>query len=360
MKKLLLVACLFPGMLMAASDGKNAAARWQRMFQSNSALRSAPAYTLDSVYVFEDGELRMKEHKRYDAEGRLASETIEQRNVWGDGKWELSWRTDFSHYYTDNEGGTAWTETTFNPDESGELVEVSRSKNHRLDSGLQDYYESYRQVDGEWKMVEKWKPVDWEGGLPVAVVDSSYEDDRWVVTKQTVEYDAWKRPSRGGFYYWNEETKVWDQVEKINFEYESSPGLNYTIRHFILNESGEWYDSYGYTYEFDERGNQITELGYDEGFTMLETRRNFYSDEVITHNETPRVRPAASWSVVPATRTLVVDLPERALSFGLYSLQGNCLMQQTLEAGRHEISLAGFPSGIYVLRVGSSSSKVKL
>lgn len=358
MRNFLLALCFVPAITFASSENGNHVDKLIRMQPGTNLLKSGESVTLDSVYVYSDGILSEKLHYSYDEEGR--KESVESEQLYSmSSEFRPVYKTLFSNYKEDENNGIYWEESTFNYSGEGKWIETSRSRNHVLDNGLQDYFEEYSYMDGDWVKTWVWRSAGIKDDYPVAVVDSSYEDSMLTVTKMTLSFDSAKRVDSSDYLLWDETAKDWILMEKIKFEYKDATGKDYVVRHYVQDDSGEWNDEYGYTYEFDERGNQILEKAYGDLDSEVKNR-NFYSDYIVTHNEKISAGASVRWRFDSSSDILFVDnISGSKQNLTLYNMQGSIVESRLLTEGKSEISFRGLAHGIYILRIGDKTVKVK-
>lgn len=358
MRNFLLTLCFVPAFAIASSENGNHIEKMIKKQPEINLLKSSEAVTLDSVYVYSDGILSEKLYYSYDAEGRKESVESKQRYSMSS-EFRPVYKTLFRNYMEDDNNGIYWEESTFNYKGEGKWIETSRSKNHAWDNGLQDYFEEYSYIDGDWVKTWVWRPVEIKDNYPIAVVDSSYEGSMLTVTKMTLSFDAAKRVESSDYLLWDETVEDWILLEKIKFEYKDATGKDYVVRHYVQDDSGEWNDEYGYIYEFDERGNQILEKAYGD-FDLEVKNRNFYSDYIVTHNEKISADTSVRWRFDSSSDILFVDnISASKQNLTLYNMQGLIVESRLLPEGKSEISFRGLAHGVYILRIGDRIVKVK-
>lgn len=363
MKQFLLGLCLLPG-LMAAAPREKKAVECIRFNQPAVNVLRAATPQIDSSYTYSEGHLQSKLVYAYDEEGKVKT-TYRYDYRSASNSWLFLGKTEYSNHTTDEYGGYGYSTAYFAWTEAGEWEEQTRFNEHFLASGLQDVMEEFILVDGQWVCDWSYRGTEYQDGLPIAMVDSMAEGQNMRdpkvevdIEKGTITYDAQRRPVTMKDYAWDPEREDWLLVADVTLEYKTPTGKDYVISGTMLDGYDELYPYY-YEYTYDRYGNEIEEREVDEdGDEFLFQHRYFYNDGTVTVNESVAAAPESSWALTGAgTLVVTTSTPQ---PFALYSISGKMIYNKQLAAGRHEIPVQPLARGIYLIRVGEQSGKVKL
>ena len=353
MKKLVLFVCLLPCLSFARPSSDHFSKIFGATHPKTSSLRAA-ASTLDSIYTYQGEENRLTdiEYHTYDASGRLIKEERKLSRGF-DGDLVLSSKTEYSYPENPGTGRYETEEKTYRYD-NGQWTLVSKTLNgYATATATQIYMRSYLFEDGKWKKDWIWEAVEYtDEGYPSLVVDSTFHSDGSVdVMRMDAVYDGRPVPSEGSMYGLDEKTGEWIAIQRNRMEYNDEG--NILSQYAELLEDGEWGFGFEYTYQYDERGNVTHETDREaDGTVFLIRYRNFYSDRLVTHNQTLQAAPDYTVRIHPASRVLEVNLGEATEGqVAIINAAGTTVYRQTLHSSLSSLPLNSFSTGFYIIHI---------
>lgn len=359
MKKFLLFVCLWPCISFAGERSGHFLKIFGRVSPKTTQLRSASSTPLarplrDSMYTYqgEENVLTSIEYYTYDALGRPAR--VETQSVRAaDGRLVPSSRTEYS-FLEDQKGELyEWTETTYVYDREQWQQASFVVNGYDAATDLQIYMKSFLYENNELVKDWTWEAVEFTPeGYPSLVMDSMFHHDGSVdVMRMDATYDGFNRPVRGTTYGQVPETGEWFPVQRDQLAYDDEGKI---LRQYAESmEDGRWVFSFVYTYQYDERGNMTHETDREADGSVYRIRyQNFYSDRVVTHNETLRANPSYTVRMIPSSRILQVDLGEAAEGqITLVNAAGSIVYRQTLHSAVSSIPLGALSTGFYIIHI---------
>lgn len=221
--------------------------------RSASLRATAQAMQLDSmVYCNSEGEKQNKYVYQYNAVGKV---TEEVRYSWNDPNWIPNTRQLYEY------------------DENGNLLS----------------YSNYMINGSEWQLY--WKDVyTYDSSNNRTSLSYNYYNDEGEMTSQSYyEYNSVGQPTK--YEYKELRNGVLTLVEQGQYVYNSENKQTHSERQ-LLDENGEWYYSFYYSYGYDSQGNQTLYENYswnaDEGKLFLfegyytqydDMGRNIYNEQ---------------------------------------------------------------------------------
>lgn len=358
MKRLVLCICLLPAISFARQTPEHFQKVFNQAKQPVSVLRTTSA-TLDSTYTYqgEDEVLTTISYYAYDESGRQIKEESKSYNYL-DGSMALSSKTEFIYPEKAGDGSYETEERNF-VYHDGEWVLVLKTINQYNASAVQTAMQSFRQENGEWVKDWVWSTSEYDDkGFPKVVMDSTFHADGSLeIYKMEAVYDDNNRVKEGVNYYWDEDAKEWITVQNALLSY-NDQGL-VTSQYTEYLEEGEWIFGFEYTYQYDDRGNMIREEDKENDGFFTHTRfQNFYSDNIVTHNEAIRLNKDFKIAVNSDSRTLTFDLGDIAEgTISLINTSGAIVRHETVRNSQQSISLNTLASGFYIVRLSTSQGE---
>lgn len=364
MKKFVLFVCLFPYLSFAQQSTNHFSKVFGSGLPTVESLRAASP-TLDSMYIYQGKENRLTsiEYYTYDASGRLIKQ--EGKTAGGpDGDLFLTSKTEYS-FSESQEAGRNETEEQIYVYDNGQWLPVYKVFNgYAAATGTQVYMRSFLNQNGEWKKDWTWEAVEYtDEGFPSLVMDSTFNHDGSIeVMRMEASYNSLNLPAEGLTYSQDMETGKWLPMQRDRLEYNEQGKM---LRQYAeLMEDGQWEFGFEYTYQYDERGNMTHETDREaDGSVFLIRNQNFYSDRIVTHNQTLRADPDYTVRMNPTSRVLQVDLGEATEGrITIINAAGTTVYQQTIHSSFSNFSLDSFSTGFYIIHIytpaGEASHRV--
>lgn len=369
MKRILLLLSLLPCLVFGQSEKREAKPllKWKKYTERlqvpfQSGLRADASVVKDSMYTYRDEEkiLIEKATYKYDAVGRVIEETS---------YWDYNKTGSFTHLkeeYKYADTGIYPIEVNYYRWEGDNWIKTSKDVYTNNADGYPIDLREYTYINGEMILMftttagaldDNGKPLYYlffivEGGVPL-------------VMKMDIEFDNNYQPLSMTTYEANVEENDWMPFEKIEYTINPETSLREEETHADYN-NGQWEPSYNRYYKYDERGELIEEKEIESNGNVWEWLRykNFYSDNVITKNQT-LTNQHIKIRLESNTQLLTVDLGDA--SKGLLSIvnpSGKTIIQDSLNGQLKTVSMQSFPSGIYFVRVntpqGTKTEKISL
>lgn len=359
MKKLLLLACLFPCMSFAQQTPGHFSQIFGHTPTAAGSLRSATA-TLDSMYIYQgkDEVLTDIYYYDYDPSGRQIK--VEKKSMRGsDGQLQLSSKTEY--IYPEHPGLNPYEiEERSYSYRNGQWQPTYKEINvYDAVTAIQIGMRSYLYRNGEWIKDWIWEAVEYtDEGYPSAVMDSTFSSEGEVeVMRMDAIYAGGNRPVSGTVYQPGEATGEWLPMQRNQLAYDDRGNI---LRQYSeLMEEGKWVFGFEYTYQYDERGHMTHETDREaDGFVFLTRYQNFYSDRTVTHNETLRANPGFRITMNPSARTLDVNLGEEEEGqLSIVSATGITVYQRKIYGSAQSVSLHSIPTGFYIIHIYTPGGK---
>lgn len=308
MKKFVLLVCLLPG-LAFAQRVSNKSAKFQRFFQKSAPVETKmsafTSATLDSVYWYQGSEevLTSKRYFTYNEAGQKQTESS--------GRFVIDSKVEYT--YATGSDGKSVEEISYRLDNEKWLPTykaVTKYNHTQSPIGMYQYY--YKE--GVWVNDNFQTSTEFNaGGYPTVIMDSTFfEDEPTNVMRMEVAYDKKNNAEGLSILEPGKTNGEWIPAQKAKLTYDDN-GLVLSQYHEVKDDDGKWKFSFLYTYQYDERGNIIREIDENEEYEKPYPMRyqNFYSDNVVTKNESIHVNNAIRIAVNAGSKSLSVDLGEQ-------------------------------------------------
>lgn len=351
MKKFLLFICLLPGLAFAQSVS-NKAAKFQRFLQKSAPIETRASVfataTLDSTYWFQGAEelLTNRTYFTYNDAGQVVRKMFSS----GDG-FVVSGKAEYSY------AGTAENKSEEEINyhlENGQWIpgyKTVTKYNHTQTpiAMYQYYYEEGVWVDDNFQVSTEFNA----DGYPTVLMDSAFHKEEPVtVMRMEIAYDKKHNAEGLNILEPGRTNGEWILSQKAKLTYDEA-GRTLSQYHEVKDDEGNWEFSFYYTYEYDERGNMIREIDKDAEFVNPYPMRyqNFYSDHVVTKNESIQVNNTIRMAVDAGSQSLSVDLgEEQRATVTIISAAGAVVRRISLNESLSTISLNEL-NGYYIVHI---------
>lgn len=350
MKKFVLFVCLLPGLAFAQSVS-NKAAKFQRFLQKSAPIETRASVfasaTLDSTYWFQGAEewLTSRTYFTYNDAGQVVRKMFSS----GDG-FVVSGKAEYSY------AGTAENKSEEEINyhlENGQWIpgyKTVTKYNHTQTpiAMYQYYYEEGVWVDDNFQVSTEFNA----DGYPTVLMDSTFQKEEPVtVMRMEVTYDKKHNAEGLSILKSGKTSGEWIPDQKAKLTYDEA-GRTLSQYHEEM-EDGKWKFSFLYTYEYDERGNMIREIDKNvESERPFPMRyQNFYSDHVVTKNESIQVNDVIRMAMNAGSKSLSVDLgEEQRATVTIISATGAVVRRISLNESLSTISLNEL-NGYYIVHI---------
>ena len=373
MKKTLLILFALPFLLSAQNVTVNAmkeSSFVKQMIKSKKAENSVFVYSAvgnnlpDSIYTY-DGEeknLYSKAAFTYDDAGRVLQEKGVEQIYYG----ENSSREYKKEYSYTQDGNNIMTEEIYSIIDNGEwvyfekLVTVYNSENTYTPME----YNTFDYIEDGWVIDYKYTAVELDDkNRPVAYIDSTFEksfysgDVDTSVMRIEVSYNELGQDSLYTTFHMNEvvlkEIDEWVPLQQIEIVYNENnkflKQISYEYDYEDEVEDVDWIYEYTVDFEYDEKGNVISEIVSSDEYGMFGA---IYYTNIYSISNANDVIFSVKSNIYPNPVSDVLFVSIEGVDKAILTLvnaAGGVVAQQTVSGSVAEIPVQSFAKGNYFL-----------
>ncbi len=361
MKTFLLLLSLVPCLVLAQTPKSNKQKQSEKFLQTlqipqHSTLRTTTAILRDSMYTYrnEESNLIEKAYFSYDQQGRL----IEEVALWDynmTGHW-----SDTKTVFVYSDGVDKSTEIQHYVMKNGkwEMMVKEIQVYNGNNSGMPVSETEYAFIDGVWVEISIITATKFdEEDIPTEYMLTILGDETPILMKWEITINDNYLPAGKTTFSWGD-NNTWIPFEKIILSYDKQGLLKIKEEHADYS-NGNWEPSYDIHFEYDERGNLISEKEmYADGFVYDSLRyQNYYSDGIATKNESISI--TSPITIQNYAGSLTIDLGEETNgTVVIIDSGGRTVLNRPLKSEIATIPVHSLAKGIYFIHIKTSRHQV--